>query len=99
MITAKYYTPKEGGIWTPFPFEFDKENITPFLRKPGQETNFNVPMIMENENTEPFEAYSILFSDGSIYDSGIKCYFRSEDMFPKDETIKYMETILDTKYP
>lgn len=94
MITAKYYTPKEGGYWTPFPFEFDKENLTPFLRPVGSELNTNWPMVTEN-NGEKLYVYSIMFSDGSIYDSGSESHFRSENFFPKDEVIEYMHNILD----
>lgn len=94
MILAKLYTEEEGGKWKPLPFKFDKSNTQQMLRADA-ELNVDWPMRIGKLDGNDLSVYSLMFEDGTIYDSGRKQRFRSESDFPKDETIEYMNKILN----
>lgn len=96
MILAKYYTPKEGGHWTPFPFEISKEAFDGYEQKllKRKITIHNFP---NSKSSESVICSGILFSDGSIYDCE-KGKYRSENEFPKHQIIEYMNTTLKNIY-
>jgi hypothetical protein len=88
MITLKLHTPHEGGKWTRTPGEITKANFMRFI------DSGHPSMIIDNENNY-IDWYSLMFSDGTIYDKDKG--FRPEKYFPKDETIEYMNKILNRK--
>lgn len=91
MITAKYYTPKEGGHWTPFPFSISKDAFDGYDQKI---LNRKITIANFDEGERKIVCSSIIFSDGTIYDCEQGKY-RDKNLFPKDEVIEYMHNILD----
>ena len=87
MIVAKLFTREEGGKWEPYKGSIVKQKFEGLI---GRGVNF----LIINENNIPSTWGSLMFSDGSIYDNAKKGY-RSESDFPKDETIEYMNKILN----
>ena len=89
MIIAKLFTETEGGNWKPIsPINVPKQivyGLTP-------ETLYKQPI---SDRVALHGIHSLMFDDGTIYDLGKICKFRSEQYFPKDETIEYMNKILN----
>lgn len=86
MIALKLYTPIMGGRWTKYNPPIEKDTVMHIIKN-----GINFKIIDKNKNFTPWSA--LMFSDGTIYDKDKG--FRDEKDFPKDETIEYMNKILN----
>lgn len=93
MITAKYYTPEEGGHWTPFPFKISKDEFDGYEQK-----LLHAKIIIRDfsdSGEQKVECASIMFSDGSVYDCMAAKY---REWIPLEHVIEYMNTTLKDAY-
>jgi len=86
MSELKLFTPQMGGRWTRYNYVMTKEKFESLLAK-------GIGFLIADPDGKPSTWGALMFSDGTIYDKD-KGY-RDESIFPKDETIEYMNKILN----
>lgn len=86
MTTLKLFTREEGGKWNLVSKSISKERIFNALM-------VGAKFLVVDKNLNVSDWAALMFSDGTIYDKNKG--FRSESDFPKEETIEYMNKILN----
>jgi hypothetical protein len=70
------------------------ENFTTESNEPLLNIDHPMQFWRAEDGKDLLSVYSIMFDDGTIYDSGKLQRFRSEDLFPREEILDYADKVL-----